>query len=49
VAVTGISADPATRVVAVAVEADLSSLIPGILQLQEEYDVTGYAVVRIDG
>jgi hypothetical protein len=49
VAVTGISVDPATLVVSVAVSADLSSLMPGILPFQGVYQITGTAEARIDG
>jgi Flp pilus assembly protein TadG len=49
VAVTGISVDPATRVVSVTVYADLSSLIPGILPFQGAYATTGTAQAHIDG
>jgi Flp pilus assembly protein TadG len=49
VAVTGISVDPGTRVVSVAVSANLSSLIPGILPFQGIYEVFGYAEVWVSG
>lgn len=49
VAVTGISMDPATKVVSVSVEADLSSLIPGVLPFEGVYQVMGTAEARIDG
>jgi Flp pilus assembly protein TadG len=49
VAVTGISVDPGTQVVSVAVSANLSSLIPGILPIQGVYQITGTAEARIDG
>lgn len=49
VAVTGISVDPATRVVSVSVAADLSSLIPGILPFEGVYQITGTTEARMDG
>jgi hypothetical protein len=49
VAVTGITVNTGQQVVYVTVSADLSSLIPGILPFRGEYDVTGYAEVRVDG
>ncbi len=47
--VTDIYADSERRVVFVTVSADLSSLIPGILQFRGDYSMTGYAEVRLDG
>jgi hypothetical protein len=49
VAVTGISVDEGSQIVSVSVAADLSSLIPGILPLEEVYQVTGTAEARIEG
>ena len=49
VAVTGISVDPATRVVSVSVATDLSSLIPGILPFEGVYQITGTAEAKMDG
>lgn len=49
VAVTGISVDPATRVVSVTVSADLSSLIPGVLPFRGAYAITGTAQAQVDG
>ena len=49
VAVTGITVNSATRVVSVTVSADLSSLMPGILQFQGVYSVRGIAEARIQG
>jgi Flp pilus assembly protein TadG len=48
VAVTGISVNPATQVVSVTVSADLSSLIPGILPFEGDYQITGTAEARMD-
>jgi Flp pilus assembly protein TadG len=47
VTVTDIYADTDRQVVFVTVSADLSSLMPGILQFHGMYSVTGYAEVRL--
>jgi hypothetical protein len=48
VAVTGISVDPAMQVEIVAVSADLSSLMTGILPFQGTYRVTGYEEAKVE-
>jgi len=49
VSVNGIRLDDATRVVAVSVTADLSPLLPSLLQGGGVVTVTGYAQARLDG
>ena len=49
VSVSGIRLDEATRVVAVSVTADLSPLLPSLLQGGGVVTVTGYAQARLDG
>ncbi len=49
VAVTSIWVDAGARLVYVTVAADLSSLLPGFLQHQGAYSVTGYAWARMQG
>ena len=49
VSVTGITVNPATRVVSVSVSADLSSLMPGLLQIEGVYSISGFAEVRLAG
>jgi Flp pilus assembly protein TadG len=49
VTVTNIGLNEATQVVAVAVSADLSPLLPALLQQAVHVTVTGFAQARIDG
>jgi hypothetical protein len=47
--VTNIGVNEATQVVAVAVLANLSPLLPSLLQQAAHVTVTGFAQARIDG
>ncbi len=49
VSVTGIRVNETTHVVGVTVAADLSPLLPGLLQAGAHVTMTGYAEARIDG
>ena len=49
VAVTNIRVDEASQVVAVTVSADLSPLMPALLQGGTQVTTTGYSQARIDG
>jgi hypothetical protein len=47
--VTNIYVDPDRQVVFVTVSADLSAMMPGILQYERMYYSRGYAEARLDG
>ena len=49
VIVTGVYIDEASQTVAVSVSADLSALLPAVLNYHRQYTVTGYAKGRLDG
>ena len=49
ISVAQIWIDPGSMVVYVTVSADLSSLLPGFLQFEGMYSVTGFAKARIQG
>jgi Flp pilus assembly protein TadG len=49
VTITDIFVDPTQRTVFVTVSADLSSLLPKLLDFNGVYSLTGFAEVRLDG
>jgi uncharacterized membrane protein len=49
VTVTGIYIDEASQTVSVSVTANLSALLPSVLNYARQYTVTGYAKGRLDG
>jgi hypothetical protein len=49
VTVTGVYIDEATQTVSVSVTANLSALLPAVLNYARQYTVTGYAKGRLDG
>ncbi len=49
VSVTGVSIDVASQTVSVSVTANLSALLPAVLNYQRHYTVTGFAKGRLDG
>jgi uncharacterized membrane protein len=49
VTVTGVSINEASQTVSVSVTANLSSLLPAILNYKKQYTVSGFAKGRLDG
>jgi uncharacterized membrane protein len=49
VTVTGVSIDEGSQTVSVSVTANLSALLPAVLNYQRQYTIFGYAIGRLDG
>ncbi len=49
VTVTGVSIDETSQTVSVSVTANLSALLPAVLNYKRQYTVVGYAKGRLDG